>query len=246
MRRNILLKTQYDGTDFCGWQSQKNGRAVQDVLQRAIFDLTGENVNLTGCSRTDAGVHALSHVSNFFTESTVPGDKFTYALNTYLPTDLSVIHSEEVPESFNARFCTKGKRYKYRFQTGEAPQAIWSRYAYFVHGYPDAELMARAAAYFEGEHDFSSFVAAGGETKTTVRNIYSCKVNALDDGIIEMDIYGNGFLYNMVRIIAGTVLYVGLGKLRAENIPHIILSCDRVQAGKTLSAKGLMLCEVYY
>ncbi len=246
MMKNIKLITQYDGTDFCGWQCQDNGRSVQQTLQDAISQLTGEKITLYGCSRTDAGVHAAGHVSNFRTESNIPPERFSYALNVLLPQDLKVLTSCEAPEDFNARFKAKSKRYRYCIQYGISPQALWNRYAYYSPKAPDIEKMQQAAHAFVGEHDFRGFQASGGTAKSTVRRILSCEVSQIAPNVVAIDIEGTGFLYNMVRIIAGTLLFVGIGKIPADSISDIIASGSRKRGGKTLTPCGLMLMEVKY
>ena len=244
--KNILLTTQYDGTDFCGWQCQHECRTVQETLQNAISEVTGEEITLYGCSRTDAGVHAAKHVSNFKTNSNIPPERFSYALNVLLPQDVKVLCSEETHMDFNARFKAKSKKYRYCIQYGPAPQALWNRFAYYSPKVPDIAKMQQAADAFVGEHDFRGFQASGGTAKSTVRRIISCQVVQMAPNVVAVEIEGTGFLYNMVRIIAGTLLFVGIGKIPAESMAEIIASGERKRAGKTLSPCGLMLMEVNY
>ncbi len=244
--KNIILKTQYDGTDFCGWQCQANDRTVQQTLQDAIFEVTGERVTLYGCSRTDGGVHAACHVSNFRTESNIPPERFSYALNVLLPRDVKVLSSGPAPDRFNSRFDAVAKSYRYYIQYGPAPQALWNRYAYYSPKVPDIDAMNAAAASFVGEMDFRGFQASGGTAKSTVRKILYCHVSQAAPGVAAMDVSGTGFLYNMVRIMAGTLLYVGIGKIPADEISDIIASGDRKRAGKTLTPNGLFLMDVQY
>ncbi|MCR4436228.1 MAG: tRNA pseudouridine(38-40) synthase TruA [Clostridiales bacterium] len=264
--RNIKLTIEYDGTSYHGWQSQINALAVQDVIKKAIKKLTGEDCNLIGSSRTDTGVHAIGQCANFFTASSIPPDKFSYALNNLLPEDIVIRHSEEVSKDFHARFSAKGKKYRYLIHNSVFPSALMRNRAYHVHYPLDLDSMKKAAGYFLGKHDFSAFKASGGSEKTCERTIYGASLN-IDkgtvllsaegrqknrplvyphDAMIEFEITGNGFLYNMVRIIVGTLVYVGIGKIRAEDIPDIIESRDRTRAGITAPAQGLYLVEVYY
>lgn len=243
--RNMAILTEYDGTSFHGWQSQKGLRNVQDEIRKAILRCTGEDVRLYGCSRTDAGVHAAGHVSNFHTDTRIPADKLPLALNSCLPDDISVLRAAEVPEDFHARYSTVGKRYRYRILYSPVGPALDRNRVCHVTRPLDIEAILRAAPALEGTHDFSAFMASGGETKTTVKTIYSLRIepNGAETDIV---IHGDGFLYNMVRIIAGTLYYVGIGKIRPEEVGAILESHDRRQAGKTLPAKGLYLEEVFY
>lgn len=243
--RNIKLTIEYDGTNYHGWQSQKNAVAIQDVIENTITKLTGSGCSLCGCSRTDAGVHAYGQVANFHTFSTIPGDKFSYALNGLLPEDIIVVNSEEVDTRFHARYSAKGKKYKYIIYNSPFPSALLRNRACFVSTPLNFENMLKAAEFFQGKHDFSAFRAAGSSTETTVRTIFDLEL-AQRDSIIEMDISGDGFLYNMVRIIAGTLIYVGHGKLVPEDMEGIIESRKRGRAGKTAPAQGLYLSKVFY
>ena len=207
---NIELRLQYDGTAYHGWQSQKNGVTVQDTVKDAVRKITGENVTLIGCGRTDAGVHAENYACNFHTSSTVPPEKFPYALNSVLPSDIVCFAARRAPEDFNAVRDAVKKRYVYRILNSEFPDAILCRYAWH-YKYPlDTDKMRHAATYFMGEHDFAGFAASGFAVKTTVREIYSLDITK-NEAMITIDITGNGFLYNMVRIIAGTLVSVGSG-----------------------------------
>jgi len=267
--RNIRLKIEYDGTAYHGWQSQTNAVTVQDTVTAAVNRLTGETYSLTGSSRTDTGVHALSYVCNFFTNSSIPADKFAYALNTLLPDDIVIHKSEEVSTEFHSRFSAIGKQYRYLICNSVFPSALMRHRAYHVYYPLDIAAMNEAASHFIGTHDFFAFSAAGGSVKTTVRTIsqaavavYSGQSEVLcsegtchtgenkmcgnDGRLLEFSITGDGFLYNMVRIIAGTLVEVGFGKLKAADIPGIIRGLDRRKAGRTAPAHGLYLVEVYY
>lgn len=273
MSRNIKLTIEYDGTAYHGWQSQENVVTVQDTVTAAVCSLTGGNCTLTGSSRTDTGVHALGFVCNFFTDSAIPADKFSFALNTILPNDIVVKRSEEAPQEFHSRFSAKGKKYTYLIYNSTFPSALLRYRAYHVYYPLDVDAMNEAAGYFKGSHDFYAFSASGGSAKTTVRTITEASVASISScgsmskeydaitkpcdsvlmgispaggSLIEFSIKGDGFLYNMVRIITGTLVEVGFGKLRPEDIPGIIGSLDRRRAGRTAPAHGLYLSEVYY
>ena len=243
--RNIKLTIEYDGTAYHGWQSQVNATAVQDVVASAVAALTGEKCTVTGSSRTDTGVHALGQVCNFHTGSAIPAAKFAYALNTLLPEDIVIRKSEEVPDGFHARFSAKGKKYRYLFYNSVFPSALLRSRACHVYYPLDTGAMGKAAGYLTGTHDFIAFSAAGGSVKTTVRTITEAAV-ARDGELVELTVAGDGFLYNMVRIIAGTLAEVGFGRIKADDVPRIIDSRDRREAGRTAPAHGLYLVEVYY
>lgn len=243
--RNIKLTIEYDGTAYHGWQSQINATAVQDVVTRAVNSLTGGACSLTGSSRTDTGVHALGQVCNFFTESSIPSDKFAFALNTLLPEDIVVKKSEEVSPDFHSRFSANGKKYRYLFYNSTFPSALLRNRAYHIFYPMDADAMRQAAGYFVGTHDFAAFSSAGGSVKTTVRTITQAAI-AENGELIEFCVTGGGFLYNMVRIIAGTLVEVGFGKIKPDAIPEIIAGLDRKKAGRTAPAHGLYLVEIYY
>lgn len=254
--RNIKLTIEYDGTNYHGWQIQENAITVQGVLKKAIEKLTGEECNLIGTSRTDVGVHALGQVANFMTSSKIPPDKFSYALNSMLPEDIVVRESREVPPDFHSRFSAKGKKYKYLIYNSQKPSALLRNRAAHVYLPLNIEAMKKASFYFLGRHDFSAFRASGSDAKTSERTITEVSLRTCSDcllgqavdgpSLIEFEISGDGFLYNMVRIIAGTLIYVGNGKINADDIPAIIESRDRTKAGKTAPAHGLYLAEIYF
>lgn len=242
---NIKIELQYDGTAYHGWQVQKNAVTVQETVKNAIKKITGENVTVTGCGRTDTGVHAEHYICNFHTESSVPADKFPYALNTYLPDDIVCFNAEVVSDDFNANSSATGKRYVYKILNREFPDAVMGRYSWH-YKYPlDVAKMRQASKAFIGEHDFIGFASSGFTVKTTVREIYSLDVTK-DGDVITIDICGNGFLYNMVRIIAGTLVFAGGGKIDPSDMAEIIESKDRNRAGITAPPQGLCLKEVYY
>lgn len=243
--RNIRLLIEYDGTAFHGWQSQINARAVQDEVSRAIKIVTGEDCILTGSSRTDTGVHALGQVANFWTDSKIPPDKYVYALRSVLPEDIVIRRSEEVASDFHSRYSAKGKKYRYIIYNSEMSSALLRNRAYHIPSKLDYNAMCKAVSYFPGTHDFSAFRATGSSVKTSVRTIFEAALDK-DGDIICFTISGNGFLYNMVRIMVGTLVEVGLGKIDPDSIPDIIKGRDRKRAGKTAPAQGLYLEEVYY
>ncbi|MBR3247381.1 MAG: tRNA pseudouridine(38-40) synthase TruA [Clostridiales bacterium] len=243
----IAFITEFDGTGFAGFQSQENARAVQDVIETALEELYKTKIRLTGCSRTDAGVHARCHLSHADVPFVIPEEKFPLAMNALLPEDVAVKKSFYVSDDFSARFDIKGKRYIYRIYSSPTRSPLHDRNAYYCPVMPDVPKMKNAAQYFAGEHDFAAFCAAGGSQKTTVRRLFEVKVDSSghDPCLIEITVSGEAFLYNMVRIIAGTLLYVGQGKILPDEVKNIIEGCDRSLAGKTLPAKGLTLEEVY-
>lgn len=243
--RNIKLTIQYDGTAYHGWQSQKNAITVQEVLENAIYKLTGARPRVTGCSRTDTGVHAKHFVCNFGSETTIPCDKFPLALKSFLPKDIVCLSAEDESPEFHSRYSAKQKRYTYYIQNSVLPDAFKVNYAWHYSFPLDVEEMQKAAEAFLGEHDFIGFAASGFTVKTTVRTIYDISVTR-DDDMVKISVLGNGFLYNMVRIMAGTLAFVGSGKINADEMEDIIASCDRKRAGITAPPEGLYLTEVFY
>lgn len=244
----LCFITEFDGTDFAGFQSQENGRAVQDVLESALCELFKEKIRLTGCSRTDAGVHARCHLSHADVPFVIPEDKFPLAMNALLPDDVAVKRAFYAKDDFSARFSIKGKRYIYRIYVSPTRDPFLDRFAYYCPVMPDIKAMEQAAKAFAGEHDFRAFCAAGGSQKTYVRRLNEVSVRTCgeDPLLIEIEVRGEAFLYNMVRIIAGTLLYAGQGKIPADSVSGIIEKGDRSLAGKTLPAKGLTLEEVFF
>lgn len=246
MKKRVMLRVAYDGTNYHGWQVQPGDMVtVEAVLNKAISELTGETIRVIGASRTDAGVHALGNVAVFDTDSRIPAEKFSYALNQRLPEDVVVQESREVPPDFHPRHCDCRKTYEYTILNRTFPLPECRNTAMFYYGKLDVEKMERAAQEFVGEHDFAGFCSAGAQVQTTVRTIYQLHVTELGD-YIRIRVEGNGFLYNMVRIIAGTLIEVGKGTVAPEKIPEIIASCDRGQAGPTAPAKGLKLVEICF
>lgn len=247
--KNIAVKITYDGSSFHGWQRQKNGISVQQTVEEALGEITGEKIAVTGCSRTDAGVHALEYVFNFKTESAVPPDRMWIALNTKLPcSSVAALGSAEVSDGFDARFCAKGKTYVYYIFSGAKRSPFLERYSWHIPRTLSLSDMQKAAKSFEGRHDFAGFVSAGGSQKTTERTVSKCEVYRLSENpdILALEITADAFLYNMVRIITGTVVYVGAGRTNASEITSIIESCDRSRAGITAPPNGLFLKKVYY
>lgn len=228
-----------------GWQKQPNKLNIQGEIERAIETITGEQVELTASGRTDAGVHALAQVANFKTNSNLPIEKFAIAINSKLKKSIRIQKAEEVEERFHSRYNCKQKTYRYIINNGEQGSAIYRNLEYYVPVKLNVEEMKKAIKYFEGEHDFKGFKASGTSSKSSVRTIY--KTNIIEDGErIKIELTGNGFLYNMVRIISGTLVDVGLGKIEPEEIPSIIESKDRKKAGKTLPPYALYLVKVEY
>lgn len=318
MTRRILLQVAYDGTNYHGWQLQPNAATIEGELNRALCALTGEEIVVTGASRTDAGVHALGNVAVFDTTSRIPAEKFSYALNQRLPEDIVIQSSKQVADDFHPRHCDCRKTYEYDILNRTFPLPAYRNTAYFLYGTLNIEAMRRACQAFLGEHDFASFCAAGAQVQTTVRKIYSleleCRplteagtpvppasgeaVNAADgkhgeqvqqaqsasgemlnaaagesdeqvqqaqpesgetaipaagganagsaDQLLTIRVKGNGFLYNMVRIIAGTLVEVGRGHIKPEEVAGIIAAKDRAKAGPTAPARGLRLVEIEY
>lgn len=243
--KNIVLHISYDGSNYHGFQKQNNAITVQEVLEDAIFAVTGEKSAVIGCSRTDAGVHAYDYVCNFHTNTKIPAEKLPFALNSVLPDDISCMKGEEAAEEFHARFSAKSKIYEYRIQTGPHKHAMLQRYSWHYPNLPYFEDMQKAALAFIGEKDFAGFMAVGGQQKTTIKEIYDLSVTK-DENLITIKIHANGYLYNMVRIIAGTLLYVGNGKIKLSEMEDIIASKDRKRAGITAPPQGLMLKKVFY
>jgi tRNA pseudouridine38-40 synthase len=244
--RNIKLTIEYDGTNYHGWQIQKNANTVQETIEKAISKLLVNDVNIVGCSRTDVGVHAYGQIAHFLTNSNIPGDKFSYAINNLLPEDIVIKQSEEVSKDFHSRYSAKGKKYRYLICNEAHASAIMRDRAYHVRPQLNFDEMQRASQYFRGRHDFAAFQATGGQVRSSIREIYSIEVLKKEDTLIAIEVSGNGFLYNMVRIIAGTLIYVGMGKISSLEIPRIIESLDRTKAGKTAPSEGLYLMEIYY
>ena len=243
--KNIRLTIEYDGKDFNGWQKQPNKLNIQGEIERAIEEITGEKVDLIASGRTDAGVHALAQMANFKTNSNLPVEKYPIALNTKLKKSIRIQKAEEVEENFHSRYHCKKKTYRYIINNSKYGSSIYRNLEYFIPNKLNVEKMQEAVKYFEGEHDFKAFKASGTSSKSSVRIIYKTKVEKQGDRII-IELTGNGFLYNMVRIIAGTLVEVGLEKIEPNEIPEIIEKGERERAGKTLPPQGLYLVKVEY
>ena len=243
--RNICLVISYVGTKYSGFQVQKNGLSIQEVLESAIENVTHESVRITPSGRTDAGVHALAQMVNFKTNSTIPADKFYIPLNQILPQDIRVMSSCEVSLKFDARKCAKRKTYEYKIYTGQVLPALDADRVLHYPKSLDINKMQQACKLIVGEHDFSAFVSSGASTLTTIRKIYSCSVKRSGE-YLTFSITGNGFLYNMVRILVGTILEVGRNKKSINDFKKLLAGGERRLAGKTVSACGLYLKKVLY
>lgn len=243
--RNLLLTLRYNGTAFHGWQIQPNGNTVQQELCNAFKNLSGKEENIIGCSRTDAGVHANMFCCNVRTDCTVPAEKVPDALNFYLPPEISVYDCKDVDFDFHARYDCKGKEYVYLIYNGKYRNPFYENKAMFYPYEIDAEMLNSEAKAFIGVHDFSAFCSAGTDIEDKTREIYDCEVLRNGD-LIEVKVSGNGFLYNMVRIIVGTLLDIQRGKIEKGSIPKIIETRNRDNAGVTAAAHGLYLNKVFY
>ena len=278
--KRILLRVAYDGTEYSGWQVQPNAVTIEGELNKALKDLLGEEIQVIGASRTDAGVHSLGNVCVFDTESPIPAEKMSYALNTRLPEDIRVIESKEVEEDFHPRHCDSVKTYEYRIWNDKFPSPTLRLYSHFSYRDIDTDKMREAAAKLVGEHDFGAFCGAGSQVETTVRTIYSIEIieekleaavskqvdiipsdikeeesnNNIDSfdkidkfgRMIRIRVIGSGFLYNMVRIIAGTLLDIGTGLMEVGDIDKCLETCDRSDAGPTAPACGLTMIGIQF
>ena len=243
--RRIRLRVAYDGTAYCGWQVQPEVPTIEGELNQAISRLTKEEIIVIGASRTDAGVHAKGNVAVFDTESTIPADRFAYALNPLLPEDIVVVASDEVEADWHPRHCDTEKTYEYKILNRKIDMPLQRLYSHFCYFNLDLEKMQKAASYLIGEHDFKSFCTVRTQAEETVRTIYSLTVTKVDD-LITIRISGSGFLYNMVRILAGTLIGVGRGAIAPEQIPAILEAKDRQAAGMTVPPQGLTLVKIDY
>ncbi len=256
MERNILLTLEYDGTGLCGWQRQPGLMTVQGEVEKALSEITGKSIRIDGVSRTDAGVHALGQRASFSGDFGIPTHRIAKALNDKLasgtkPGAIRVVSAEERPAGFHARFDSKGKKYRYLIRNAGEMSPFERNFKYLVRNELDVRSMQEAADHIKGTHDFACFQAAGGTLReTTVRTVTDIGVAVIEEDDIGRDIAleisGDGFLYNMVRIITGTLVEVGAGKIAPEEMKDIIESCDRARAGHTAPPQGLYLVEVYY
>ncbi|MCR5291896.1 MAG: tRNA pseudouridine(38-40) synthase TruA [Eubacterium sp.] len=246
--KRIRLIVSYDGTNYCGWQVQDNGITIEGVLNRELSALLGEEVEVTGASRTDSGVHALGNVCIFDTGSRIPPEKFAYALNARLPQDIRVVDSCEVDADFHPHHRDSIKTYEYKIWNDRFMNPVMRLYTKFCYYDLDTELMEKAGQYLVGEHDFKSFCSSGSSATTTVRTVKSLSVrrDEKEPRLITIRVTGYGFLYNMVRIIAGTLIEVGSGQREAEDVKRILEACDRTVAGKRAEAEGLTLVKIEY
>lgn len=243
--KRIGLIVAYDGTNYCGWQVQPNGITIQGELNRCLSELLGEEIETIGASRTDAGVHAMGNVAVFDTNTRIPGEKISYALNQRLPEDIRIQLSEEMPLDFHPRYCDSVKTYEYRILNRKFPVPTERLYSYFYHYKLDVEKMRAATSYLIGRHDFASFCGSGAQVKSTVRTIRSIEIERYED-MITIRISGEGFLYNMVRIIAGTLIEIGNGQYPPERMKKILDARDREYAGPTAPARGLTLLGIQF
>ncbi len=244
-KKRIMLTVAYDGTNYCGWQIQPNGITIEGVLNEKLTELLGEPISVIGASRTDSGVHALCNVAVFDTVSPIPGEKMSYALNQRLPEDIRIVASKEVAGDFHPRHCESLKTYEYHVVNAPFPNPMKRLYTHFTYLACDVEAMKAAAEYLVGEHDFKSFCTVGAQVESTVRTITDLQVFRLEDEII-IRVTGTGFLYNMVRIIAGTLLEIGYGRKKASDMQGILEALDRQAAGPTAPACGLRLVRYEY
>lgn len=243
--RNIALRLSYDGTAYHGWQVQKNDVTVAGTLEKALSGICESPIKVTGCGRTDAGVHALRYCANFKTDCKIPTERFPLAVNTHLPPDISVSDAVEAPDDFNAVLSCRKKEYVYHLCNTRIGDPFLHNRACFFPSPLDFEKMETAASCFVGTHDFRAVRSVGTETKTTVRTIYWCKLER-SGSLITMSVCADGFLYNMARAIMGTIVYAGLGKLPAESIPGLLEAGDRRLTGPTMPPHGLYLSRIWY
>lgn len=244
--RNLKILMEYEGTNYHGFQRQFNGVTIQEVLEEKLAFLMEEAIKVNSSGRTDAGVHAKGQVINFFTKSTIPVEKIPLALNSVLPADIAIKEAQEVPLEFHARYSAKSKTYNYNILNSRVPSPFLRNYAYFFPRPLNIEQMRVGAAYLIGEHDFAAFRSVGSSVKTTVRHIYRLEIKEKEGQLLEIEVEANGFLYNMVRIIVGTLMEVGVGRITPQQVADILQSKERSRAGQTAPAKGLFLKEVKY
>lgn len=255
--KRVALEVAYDGTDYCGWQIQKNAKTVEYVLTEALRRLLQEDVELTGASRTDSGVHAMGNIAVFDTETQIPPDRMSMAVNRYLPEDIRVMRSWETAPDFHPRHCVSRKTYEYTIMNTSIPLPVLRRYTYHVYGALDVAAMEQAAGILVGTHDFSAFCSAGSQVKSKVRTIYELNIKeryvwpaapsmGTDGRLLGICVSGNGFLYNMVRILAGTLIEVGLSRRSLDSVAEALAGGRRELAGPTAPAAGLTLCSICF
>lgn len=247
MANNYKITLEYDGSNYSGWQKQKNTKAtIQEKLENALSKVNKSKVAVIGSGRTDAGVHAAGQTANFFLDIEIPTYKIPIAINTHLPDDIICYKAEKVAMDFHARYDARGKKYRYRILNSNFNSVFVRNFVYKVHQRLDVDLMRKGAEVFLGTHDFAAFCSAGSSVDSTIREIYSLDINAKPNGEIQIDISGNGFLYNMVRILVGTLIELAKGKRNPADLKEILAGCQRRKAGFTAPAKGLTLLEVFY
>ena len=245
MERNIAIRLSYTGTDYHGWQIQKNAETVQGTIQRTLSKILKEPIKLVGCGRTDAGVHAERYCANFKTCSTIPADRLPLALNALLPRSIAIVDATEAAADFNAILSCKKKEYTYRIYSKPIRNPFFENSAYFYPMKLNTDIMRAAAAAFVGTHDFAAVRSVGTNVKTTVRTVFYFDLDQ-NNGIINLKVCASGFLYNMARAMVGTVLYASAGKIDPEDIPRILESGNRSLAGPTVPAHGLYMTGSWY
>lgn len=245
MVKNIKLTISYDGTNYHGWQKQNGIKTIQSELESVIHAITGEQVDLVASGRTDTNVHALGQIANFKTTSKILPEKFSRAINANISDDIRVLKSEEVDLEFNSRFSSKRKTYLYQIYNSRVLSPFFSLYSYHIPYDLDLELMDKALKRLEGEHDFKAFMASNSEVKSTIRTIYNTRIKR-ENNLIKIEITGNGFLYNMVRIIVGTVIEIGNQRKTISCIDEAMLTGERKLLGHTAKPQGLFLKNVEY
>jgi len=244
--RNIKLLIEYEGTRYAGWQIQQNLPTIQGIIQEKIKIITGEDIKLTASSRTDAGVHALGQVANFCTESRIPPHSIQMGINALLPDDIVIKKAEEAPLDFDSRQNAKAKTYRYLILNRSYPSAIYRNFSWHVFQKLDIDAMTKAAGYLIGKKDFTSFRAAECDAPHSMREILSFSIEKKDDGFLELEVKGTAFLRHMVRIMVGTLVAIGKGKIAVNDFESIIEAKDRRLAGMTAPPEGLFLKEVEY
>ncbi|MDE6412665.1 MAG: tRNA pseudouridine(38-40) synthase TruA [Eubacterium sp.] len=243
--RNLLVEISYDGSNYHGWQVQKNALTVQEVFQNAVEKVFCERIDIKGCSRTDSGVHANSYFVNFKTDKSIPTDKVVMALNTYLPKDVAVLSCKEVSEDFHARYSVQSKEYVYKLYNGKIRNPFYNNYA-FHYRYPiNVDYLNEQAKAFIGTYDFSGFCSSNSDVEDTVRTVKNFEVSR-DGDMVYFTVEADGFLYNMVRIMVGTLIFINEGKIKANELKEVIESKNRKRAGKTAPPQGLYLNRVNY
>ena len=243
--KKYLITVQYLGTNYCGFQKQDNGLAIQEVIENALEKALAEKVEIFASGRTDAGVHAIAQTAHFETNATIPAEKIPFAVNKFLPEDVKIIACKQVKSNFHARFDVKKKTYQYNCYVSNVTLPILEQTSYQLMHMPNIDKMNKLAKELEGTHNYKAFMSAGGQAKTFVRTIYSIKIKHSKNQI-TFEVTGNGFLYNMVRIIVGSLLEVGFGKKQVDDIVLAMQNQDRTKTGFLVPAKGLFLKSVKY